>query len=182
MSSQFENVDAAVWMPLSRRTDNSLKGDPPAFRRRILKGFFVKQGSNRTVLTSSLNLANIDLSKNYVLKASDWCTMVMDRLFVNGTWKQLCASELSELSRLRLDLVTLTLNFCHRVGSWEVTFFPDSGKYHRNNIIWTIVPCISESLSRQAKSYGESLNSNMELSCGDVCDWWWRYPANRPTT
>lgn len=84
-----------VWMPLSRMDNSSRNRSAPHFAKSYFEKDFLSNKAQVTVapykvVTSSLDLADIDLSKTMSSRLRLVATMVMDkRLFVQKqTWKQ----------------------------------------------------------------------------------------------
>ena len=180
LTYEFENVDADGLDAVIK--DGQLpQGNRPASH--LPKSHFWKDFlSNKAqvtvaptrLLTSSQDLADIDLSKTMSSRLRPVATMDMVRksFAQNGTLEE--AYTLSGLSRLRFrkDSSTLTLKFlssCLVMAGRDS--LPSSGKYPPlNNILSkTIVPArISESLAEKAKAMAVRIAEQRNLS-GTLC-------------
>ncbi len=136
------------------------------------KDFLFQQGTSHCgskVVTSSKDLSDIDLSKNYVLKTATGVTMAMVRrlhLVQKKIWKKLlCASWLGRLCLEEFVNLDLEISVIVSGNGKDVWRFSSFRKYPpQQHPFKTIVPArISESLADKAKAMAvriaEQLNS-----------------------
>ncbi|HEU9451396.1 TPA: 5-(carboxyamino)imidazole ribonucleotide synthase [Streptococcus pneumoniae] len=182
LTYEFENVDADGLDAVIK--DGQLPQGTDLLRisqNRIFEKDFLSNKAQVTVapykvVTSSLDLADIDLSKNYVLKTAtggyDGHGQKVIRSEVDLEAAYALADSADSADCVLEEFVNFDLEISVIVSGngKEVTFFPVQENIHRNNILSkTIVPArISESLVDKAKAMAVRIAEQLNLS-GTLC-------------
>ncbi|HFN0148949.1 TPA: 5-(carboxyamino)imidazole ribonucleotide synthase [Streptococcus pneumoniae] len=179
LTYEFENVDADGLDAVIK--DGQLPQGTDLLRisqNRIFEKDFLSNKAQVTVapykvVTSSLDLADIDLSKNYVLKTATGGYDGHGQKVIRSEADLEAAYALADSADCVLEeFVNFDLEISVIVSgnSKEVTFFPVQENIHRNNILSkTIVPArISESLADKAKAMAVRIAEQLNLS-GTLC-------------
>ncbi|NIB76127.1 5-(carboxyamino)imidazole ribonucleotide synthase [Streptococcus pseudopneumoniae] len=179
LTYEFENVDADGLDAVIK--DGQLPQGTDLLRisqNRIFEKDFLSNKAQVTVapykvVTSSLDLADIDLSKNYVLKTATGGYDGHGQKVIRSEADLEAAYALADSADCVLEeFVNFDLEISVIVSGngKEVTFFPVQENIHRNNILSkTIVPArISESLADKAKAMAVRIAEQLNLS-GTLC-------------
>ncbi|MDY2775089.1 MAG: 5-(carboxyamino)imidazole ribonucleotide synthase [Streptococcus infantarius] len=179
LTYEFENVDADALDAVVKA--NQLPQGTDLLRisqNRIFEKNFLSQKAGVTVapykvVTSSLDLEDIDLSKNYVLKTAtggyDGHGQIViksaDDLEAANKLANSCECVLEEFVNFDLEISVIVSG-----NGKEMTVFPVQENIHRNNILSkTIVPArISDELAKKAQAMAIQIAEKLDLS-GTLC-------------
>ncbi|WP_156018052.1 5-(carboxyamino)imidazole ribonucleotide synthase [Streptococcus ruminantium] len=179
LTYEFENVDADGLDTVIK--DGQLPQGTDLLRisqNRIFEKDFLVEKAGVTVapykvVTSSLDLEHLDLSKNYVLKTATGGYDGHGQVVIRSAADLEAANKLANSAECVLEeFVTFDLEISVIVSgnSTDVTVFPVQENIHRNNILSkTIVPArISEDLSAKAQAMAVKIAKQLNLS-GTLC-------------
>lgn len=179
LTYEFENVDADGLDTVIK--DGQLPQGTDLLRisqNRIFEKDFLVEKTGVTVapykvVTSSLDLEHLDLSKNYVLKTATGGYDGHGQVVIRSAADLEAANKLANSAECVLEeFVTFDLEISVIVSgnSTDVTVFPVQENIHRNNILSkTIVPArISEDLSAKAQAMAVKIAKQLNLS-GTLC-------------
>lgn len=179
LTYEFENVDADALDAVIK--DGHLPQGTDLLRisqnRIFEKDFLAKKAGVAVapykVVTSSLDLENLDLSKRYVLKTATGGYDGHGQVVIQSATSVLQASKLANSAECVLEeFVTFDMEISVLVsgnGS-AFTVFPVQENIHRNNILSkTIVPArISDELAQKAQAMALQIAQKLDLS-GTLC-------------
>lgn len=179
LTYEFENVDAdaldKVIKPgqLPQGTDLLRISQNRIFEKDFLSNKAGITVAPYKVVTSSLDLENLDLSKNYVLKTATGGYDGHGQVVIKSEENLADAMELANHAECVLEeFVTFDLEISVIVSGngKDVTVFPVQENIHRNNILSkTIVPArVSDSLADKAKTMAVRIAEQLNLS-GTLC-------------
>ena len=179
LTYEFENVDAdaldKVIKPgqLPQGTDLLRISQNRIFEKDFLSNKAGVTVAPYKVVTSSLDLENLDLSKNYVLKTATGGYDGHGQVVIKSEENLADAMELANHAECVLEeFVTFDLEISVIVSGngKDVTVFPVQENIHRNNILSkTIVPArVSDSLADKAKTMAVRIAEQLNLS-GTLC-------------
>lgn len=179
LTYEFENVDADA-LDAVVAADQLPQGTDllRISQNRILEKEFLQQTAGvevapYQVVTSSLNLENLDLSKSYVLKTATGGYDGHGQKVIREASDLLEARQLADTAACVLEeFVTFEMEISVLVsgnGS-DYTVFPVQENIHRNNILSkTIVPArISDELAEKAKTMALQIADRLNLA-GTLC-------------
>ncbi|WP_156010801.1 5-(carboxyamino)imidazole ribonucleotide synthase [Streptococcus ruminantium] len=179
LTYEFENVDADGLDAVIK--EGQLPQGTDLLRisqNRIFEKDFLVEKAGVTVapykvVTSSLDLEHLDLSKNYVLKTATGGYDGHGQVVIRSAADLEAANKLANSAECVLEeFVTFDLEISVIVSgnSTDVTVFPVQENIHRNNILSkTIVPArISEDLSAKAQAMAVKIAKQLNLS-GTLC-------------
>lgn len=179
LTYEFENVDAAALDAVIK--EGQLPQGTHLLRisqNRILEKNFLSQKAGvevapYKVVTSSLDLEGLDLSKRYVLKTATGGYDGHGQVVIKSAATVLMANKLANTAECVLEeFVDFDLEISVLVsgnGS-DYTVFPIQENSHRNNILYkTIVPArISDELAEKAKNMALQIADQIQLA-GTLC-------------
>lgn len=179
LTYEFENVNAdaldAVVKPnqLPQGTDLLRISQNRIFEKDFLANKAGVTVAPYKVVTSSLDLENLDFSKNYVLKTATGGYDGHGQVVIRSEADLEAANKLANSAECVLEeFVTFDLEISVIVSGngTDVTVFPVQENIHRNNILSkTIVPArISEALSAKAQAMAVKIAEQLNLS-GTLC-------------
>ena len=159
-----------------------LSGQPTISLIEACRGIFEKDFLAKTagvkvapykVVTSSLDLEDIDLSKKYVLKTATGGYDGHGQIVIKSVENLADANKLANSCECVLEeFVNFDLEISVIVSGngKDMTVFPVQENIHRNNILSkTIVPaCISDELAQKAQAMAVQIAEKLELS-GTLC-------------
>lgn len=179
LTYEFENVDADALDAVVK--DNQLPQGTDLLRisqNRIFEKNFLSQKAGvkvapYKVVTSILDLENIDLSKNYVLKTATGGYDGHGQIVIKSADDLADANKLANSYECVLEeFVNFDLEISVIVSGngTDMTVFPVQENIHRNNILSkTIVPArISDELAKKAQAMAVQIAEKLELS-GTLC-------------
>ncbi|MDQ8836285.1 5-(carboxyamino)imidazole ribonucleotide synthase [Streptococcus ruminantium] len=179
LTYEFENVDAdgldAVIKEgqLPQGTDLLRISQNRIFEKDFLANKAGVTVAPYKVVTSSLDLENLDFSKNYVLKTATGCYDGHGQVVIRSAADLEAANKLANATECVLEeFVNFDLEISVIVSGngRDVTVFPVQENIHRNNILSkTIVPArISEDLSAKVQAMAVKIAEQLKLS-GTLC-------------
>lgn len=179
LTYEFENVDAEALDAVVK--DNQLPQGTDLLRisqNRIFEKNFLSQKAGvkvapYKVVISSLDLENIDLSKNYILKTATGGYDGHGQIVIKSADDLADANKLANSYECVLEeFVNFDLEISVIVSGngTDMTVFPVQENIHRNNILSkTIVPArISDELAKKAQAMAVQIAEKLELS-GTLC-------------
>ena len=179
LTYEFENVDAdgldAVIKEgqLPQGTDLLRISQNRIFEKDFLSKKAGVQVAPYKVITSSLDLEGLDLSKNYVLKTATGGYDGHGQVVIKTSNDLAAARQLANSAECVLEEFVdfdLEISVIVSGNGKDVTVFPVQENIHRNNILSkTIVPArISDQLAEKAKSMAVQISKKLNLS-GTLC-------------
>ena len=179
LTYEFENVDAdgldAVIKDgqLPQGTDLLRISQNRIFEKDFLSKKAGVQVASYKVITSSLDLEGLDLSKNYVLKTATGGYDGHGQVVIKTSNDLAAARQLANSAECVLEEFVdfdLEISVIVSGNGKDVTVFPVQENIHRNNILSkTIVPArISDQLAEKAKSMAVQISKKLNLS-GTLC-------------
>lgn len=179
LTYEFENVDAdgldAVIKAgqLPQGTDLLRISQNRIFEKDFLDNKAGVTVAPYKVVTSSLDLENLDLGKTYVLKTATGGYDGHGQLVIKSQDDLAAASQLANSAECVLEEFVdfdLEISVIVSGNGKDVTVFPVQENIHRNNILSkTIVPArISDELSTQAQTMAVQIAKQLKLS-GTLC-------------
>lgn len=179
LTYEFENVDADALDAVV--TAGQLPQGTDLLRisqNRIFEKDFLANKAGVTVapyrvVTSSLDLENLDFSKNYVLKTATGGYDGHGQVVIRSEADLEAASKLANSAECVLEEFVdfdLEISVIVSGNGTDVTVFPVQENIHRNNILSkTIVPArISDTLAQKAKDMAIKIAEQLHLS-GTLC-------------
>lgn len=179
LTYEFENVDADALDAVVK--EGQLPQGTDLLRisqnRIFEKDFLAKTAGVKVapykVVTSSLDLEDIDLSKKYVLKTATGGYDGHGQIVIKSAENLADANKLANSCECVLEeFVNFDLEISVIVSGngKDITVFPVQENIHRNNILSkTIVPaCISDELAQKAQAMAVQIAEKLELS-GTLC-------------
>ena len=179
LTYEFENVDADGLDAVIK--DGQLPQGTDLLRisqNRIFEKDFLANKAGVTVapykvVTSSLDLENLDLGKTYVLKTATGGYDGHGQVVIKSQDDLAAASQLANSAECVLEEFVdfdLEISVIVSGNGKDVTVFPVQENIHRNNILSkTIVPArISDQLAEKAKSMAVQIAEKLNLS-GTLC-------------
>ena len=179
LTYEFENVDAdaldAVVKPgqLPQGTDLLRISQNRIFEKNFLADKAKVTVAPFKLVTSSLDLENLDLSKNYVLKTSTGGYDGHGQKVIRGQVDLEEANRLANSTECVLEEFVdfdLEISVIVSGNGKDVTVFPVQENIHRNNILSkTIIPArISDELAQKAQAMAVQIAKKLDLS-GTLC-------------